>query len=193
MSGRPRQFDAQAVIDAAMEVFWQHGYEGTSAQALCEGTGLGRGSLYNAFGSKQQLFEQALRRYQDLGLQAQLEILNRDDSVRHRLRALMEWGITADLDPNCQRSCMALRSVLERNHQDPVVKRINDAYLDRIERRLTELMTEGQQLGELRTDQPPRQLARGYMAGYYGLRVLGQSRPEREFLTDIVNDTLARL
>ena len=66
-------------------------------------------------------------------------------------------------------------------------------FLDRIERRLTELMTEGQQHGELRTDQPPRQLARGYMAGYYGLRVLGQSRPEREFLTDIVNDTLARL
>ncbi|MEX0633668.1 TetR/AcrR family transcriptional regulator [Serratia ureilytica] len=51
-----------------MDVFWTNGYEASSTQELCERTGLGRGSLYHAFGSKQNLYEQALRRYQELGL-----------------------------------------------------------------------------------------------------------------------------
>ena len=75
MSGRPKEYDDSAVIDAAMDVFWTNGYEDSSTQELCERTGLGRGSLYHAFGSKQNLYEQALRRYQELGLQAQTDIL----------------------------------------------------------------------------------------------------------------------
>lgn len=58
-SGRPREFKDNAVIDAAMEVFWDNGYESCSTEALCNKTGLGRGSLYNAFGSKHELYEQA--------------------------------------------------------------------------------------------------------------------------------------
>lgn len=44
MSGRPKEFDDVAVIEAAMDVFWSNGYNGSSAQALCDRTGLGRGS-----------------------------------------------------------------------------------------------------------------------------------------------------
>ncbi len=49
MVGRPRLFDDQLVIQAAMDEFWRNGFEATSAQTLVNSTGLGRGSLYSAF------------------------------------------------------------------------------------------------------------------------------------------------
>ena len=73
--GRPRQFEDKEIIDAAITVFSSNGYAGTSAQNLCDVTGLGRGSLYNAFGSKQALYEQALLRSHEKTMAAQLSIL----------------------------------------------------------------------------------------------------------------------
>lgn len=60
---RPREFDRDEAIAQAMEVFWACGYEQSSLDALCEATELNRSSLYNAFGSKADLFAEALDHY----------------------------------------------------------------------------------------------------------------------------------
>jgi len=62
--GRPREFDVDAVLDRATELFWQRGYEGTSVQDLVDALGVNRASLYATFGDKAQLFEAVLERYQ---------------------------------------------------------------------------------------------------------------------------------
>lgn len=193
MSGRPREFDDAAVIDAAMDVFWTHGYEGTSAQALVECTGLGRGSLYNAFGSKLNLYHEALERYQTLGLQTQADILNTPGPVKDRLRALMQWGIDEDLDPEKQRGCMTLFAVLERGAKDPKVRQISHAYLTRIEQVIVHLIAVGQHSGELSAERSPLLVARTFLSSYYGLRALGRTISDRAFLEDIVEGTLAQL
>ena len=59
--GRKRSFDDDEVLARAREVFLEHGYEGTSIDALVKATGLLRGSLYGAFGSKRGMFAAALR------------------------------------------------------------------------------------------------------------------------------------
>ena len=63
MTGRPRQFDEAETLEKVMESFWQHGYDGTNFETLVRDTGLSRSSLYGAFGGKDELFEQSLRRY----------------------------------------------------------------------------------------------------------------------------------
>src|SRR5690606_8821359 len=60
---RPRTFEEEQALEAAMRAFWRRGYEATSTQDLCAATGLGRSSVYNAFDSKRELFTRALRRY----------------------------------------------------------------------------------------------------------------------------------
>ena len=60
---RPREFDAEQALDAAIWVFREHGYEGSSAQMLVDAMGIGRQSLYAAFGDKWQLYCSAARRY----------------------------------------------------------------------------------------------------------------------------------
>ena len=61
--GRPRTFVEDEVLDAAMQVFWRHGYEASTVSQLREATGLSAASLYGAFGSKEGLFERAVERY----------------------------------------------------------------------------------------------------------------------------------
>lgn len=193
MSGRPRGFDDTAVVEAAMDVFWSNGYDGSSAEALCQQTGLGRGSLYNAFGSKQQLYEQALLRYQELGIEAQTRILNGPGSAKERLRGLMLWGIEGDLDPRQRRGCMALLAALDRAGKDPAVAEISGVYVVRLEQLLCHLFAVGQRNGEFRGERQPLEMARAFLASYYGLRILGQSMPDRAFLEDAMEGTLARL
>ncbi|VFR54294.1 Transcriptional regulator, TetR family [plant metagenome] len=193
MSGRPKEYDDTAVIDAAMDVFWTNGFEASSTQELCERTGLGRGSLYHAFGSKQKLYEQTLRRYQELGLQAQTDILNGPGTAKDRLRTLLQWGVDGDLDPVKRRSCMALFSVMERSNKDPVIEQINRAYVTKLEAALCHVVAVGQRNGELSDDRPALEVTRAFLASYYGLRILGQSMPDRNFLQDVLEGTLAGL
>jgi AcrR family transcriptional regulator len=61
--GRPRSFNEDEVLDAALRTFWLRGYEGTSIDDLTAATGLGRASLYGAFGDKEQMFRRAVERY----------------------------------------------------------------------------------------------------------------------------------
>ena len=193
MSGRPREFDDDAVVESAMDVFWSRGYEGASAQELVECTGLGRSSLYNAFGSKLNLYHEALKRYQELGIEAQAKILNGPGTVKERLRAMMQWGIEADLDPVKRRGCMALFAALERSGKDPVVEQISRVYVTRLELVLCHLFAIGQHSGEIQTQTPALSMARAFLSSYYGLRVLGRSMAEREFLEDVREGILSRL
>jgi tetracycline repressor-like protein len=58
--GRPREFDPDEVLETAMELFWEHGFDGVSISDLTDATGINRRSLYAAFGSKEELFGRAV-------------------------------------------------------------------------------------------------------------------------------------
>jgi AcrR family transcriptional regulator len=66
--GRHREFNLDEALDAALAVFWQKGFEGTSFSDLCEATGVARPGLYSAFGNKEELFRKVLDRYENLYL-----------------------------------------------------------------------------------------------------------------------------
>ncbi len=191
--GRPRLFENEDVIDAAVAVFSAKGYAGTSAQDLCDGTGLGRGSLYNAFGSKQALYEQALLRSHEHTMSAQLSILTQTGPVKERLHTLLLWGIAEDLSQPEQHDAMVLFSALERGSKDAAVSNLNQEYRQRLEQTLVAVFTEGQQNGELGNKASAIEMARGFMAGYYGLRVLNKNISDRKILEDVVSGLLINL
>jgi AcrR family transcriptional regulator len=61
--GRPREFDRAAALDAAMRLFWRHGYDATPISALTEAMGITPPQLYAAFGDKRRLFDEAVGKY----------------------------------------------------------------------------------------------------------------------------------
>jgi TetR/AcrR family transcriptional regulator, transcriptional repressor for nem operon len=191
--GRPREFSDTAVVDAAMEVFWEKGYEATTTQDLCERTGLGRGSLYNAFGSKHRLYEESVRRYAETWAARQLATLTEPGNARERLRRLMIGVIDADLDDPGRRGCLALNAAVEVSGRDGEVPALVRKQFDDLEQALTDLVTVGQRAGELRSDRSARQVARAFQSTYYGLRTLAKVTDDRAALLDVVEGTLAAL
>jgi TetR/AcrR family transcriptional regulator, transcriptional repressor for nem operon len=86
---RPREFDEAAVLDAARAAFRAKGYAATSLQDLMDATGLGKGSLYAAFGDKRGLYLRVLAQYAGEGVAGAEAALNGDEPALAALRAYL--------------------------------------------------------------------------------------------------------
>ena len=78
---RPKEFDPEVAVDRAMDLFWRKGYGATSPNDLVAELGIGKGSLYAAFGSKRALFDLALDRYRERQGDTLTEIIDRPGPV----------------------------------------------------------------------------------------------------------------
>jgi TetR/AcrR family transcriptional repressor of nem operon len=88
---RPREFDTDTVLQALRDVFWEHGYEGTSYANIIAATGLQKGSLYAAFGDKRSLYLEALARYDTGHVSDGVAMLsNTDQTGAKRIGNLMQ-------------------------------------------------------------------------------------------------------
>lgn len=190
---RPREFSDADAVTAAMETFWSKGYEATSTQDLCERTGLGRGSLYNAFGSKHALDTAALRRYAEVGFAAQLRILAEPGSPRERIRTLMRRVIERDLADSEHRGCLVINAAVEAAGLDEAVQQAVRGQVLNLELALREVVTQGPDIGEFAADVDPVQAARSLLSTCYGLCVLGKVVGDHDMLNDVVDGALARL
>src|SRR5690349_24968801 len=100
---RPKSFDQDTVLDQAVQLFWERGYEATSMADLEAHLGLGRQSLYNTFGDKQALFLKALERYRnDVGGEA-LARLNAPGAGLDAIRSVFHWVVESLTAPGPRR------------------------------------------------------------------------------------------
>lgn len=90
--GRPRSFDRTAALDAAMRVFWQKGFTAASMSDLCAAMGIGSPSLYAAFGSKEQLYAEAIRHYGDHGVPLVRAALESAPTAKQGIEAYLRFS-----------------------------------------------------------------------------------------------------
>jgi TetR/AcrR family transcriptional repressor of nem operon len=158
--GRPREFDEDKVLDAAMEIFWLQGYESTSMTDLLAATGLHKGSLYQAFGDKHSLFIQSLRRYMDRFRQDMEVEMDVADSGLQALRAIMNVSIGMGChgtDGNA--GCLALNTLADKGTEDPeILAVLQEGYGKRMQM-IVNAVARAQAEGSLRTDWAPERIA----------------------------------
>ncbi|MCQ8241412.1 TetR/AcrR family transcriptional regulator [Rhizosaccharibacter radicis] len=102
--GRPREFEVDVALAAALELFWRHGFEGTSLSDLTRAMGITRPSLYATFGNKEELFRKALDRYLGTFLCFLVDALAEPDIQRGMERLLtgcVDTQTAADHPPGC--------------------------------------------------------------------------------------------
>ena len=116
---RPPAFDTDVALMAAVDTFWRHGYSGSSMQRLLDAMKLNRGSLYNSFGDKRELFLASMDRYFQVFSVAVIQLL---DNSPQPVRGLLEvfeitmLGLTPEFR---QRGCLLVNSMAELGDNDP--------------------------------------------------------------------------
>jgi AcrR family transcriptional regulator len=195
---RPRKFDEERALDAAMRVFWERGYEATSTQDLCDATGLGRSSIYNTFQSKRDLFGRALARYLDTMTAAQTAVL--DDVERpavDRVRALLAQVVESEAE--CQAGsgralgCLGVNTVVELAARDHEAAAVLERDTTRRLAAFRAVMEAGRRDGSITASRDPEALARFLNAMVAGLRVSSQGGAGRADLEAIVETAVGAL
>lgn len=186
---RPREFDADTVLESATRVFWSRGFENTSLDDLCEATGLNRSSLYAAFGAKRDLYLRALARYED-GSAARIAAALQGKPIRQGVGDFLDALIDSIVAGPGRRGCFIGNCAAELARLDRGAAARVRRSLQRIEAVFRAGFQDARGRGELPDQADPAALARFLTAGIQGLRLVGKANPDRAALTDIARTML---
>jgi TetR/AcrR family transcriptional repressor of nem operon len=191
--GRPLEFDPEQALDAAMQAFWSGGYEATSLQDLLKAMDLSKSSFYQAFGSKQQLFERCLARYREKMATGLLETLDRSPSgsrfIRDALYSAAEEA-RGDAQP---RGCLVMNTASEFAQGDPQVAACVAQGVDRFKAVFTAAVRRAQREGDIAADRNPEALALYLVTSMSGLKTMVKAGTGEQAAKDIVEVVLSAL
>ncbi|WP_158892277.1 TetR/AcrR family transcriptional regulator [Amycolatopsis anabasis] len=187
---RSKSFDPEVAVDRALEVFWTKGYANTTPQNLVDAIGIGRGSLYNAFRGKHELYERALRRYYERETVRLIEVLDGPGPARDRLRAALDLVVDAALADTERRGCLVTNAAVEFAGQDETVDHLVRRTLDRQAAAFRSTIEEGQRAGDIDAGVDATALADFLLTTINGIRVLAKADPSPERLAHLVETTL---
>ncbi|MCA9929969.1 MAG: TetR/AcrR family transcriptional regulator [Anaerolineales bacterium] len=190
---RQKAFDQEKALNNAMQLFWRKGYEGASMQALLTEMGIGRGSLYDTFGGKRQLFQAALARYRASSDTRLVAPLYQPGPVPDAIRTLFDNLVEQALADPEQKGCLLVNSAVELGPHDAEIAREVATAVSSTEEAFYQAILRGQAVGEVGAAKDARALARFFVNNVRGIRVLARLNPQRQALEDIVSVTLAAL
>lgn len=175
-----------------MRLFWERGYGATSVSDLVDETGIGRQSLYGAFGDKRRLFEEAFALYVRTELEPFRRSLEGPGSPGERVRAMLAHvRELAAREP--QHGCMAVRTIASQCGCDPELASFASREMGRLEGLLTTALEQAMAAGESPPGRDARALARTTLATFNGMAALAPALPDPPALAEDVTRTLELL
>jgi AcrR family transcriptional regulator len=176
--GRPRSFDRVAALKAAMQVFWQRGYEATSLSDLTRAMGINAPSLYAAFDCKEALFGEALALYQVTEGAEPQRLLQQSRTAKDGFAAMLRYHATDYVNPQKPPGCMAVLAAItgapENKSVRDLMTKTRRAAIEGLAARIKRGMAEGD---------VPRGADATAMAGFYTTLIQGMSIQARDGAT----------
>lgn len=185
---RPREFDEIEVLERALQTFWSKGYDGTSVEDLVQATGLGRASLYGAFGDKERLFARVLDHYV-----AKAEALDpepsEDTPPEAALRAMATRWVNGTCPTEGPRGCFLSLSGTSGASADFVRETWQRSSAHR-QRVLAKLIARGQESGAFRSKGDPKDLARFLIVLQQGLSTAARAGTSKRELSAAMKEAI---
>ncbi len=176
-----------------MNAFRRNGYDGTSISDLVDATGVGRGSLYAAFGSKEGLYLAAMDRYREGYALPLVEQLRQGAPGRELLRYVLVAAVDEIVRDGSREACLIIGAAVGRIAHDPQVAAHVQSTTEVLEDALYEVVAEAQADGQLSGERDARDVARYLVMTMHGLRVMGSVNPDRVSLMAVVEIALDAL
>ena len=189
--GRPREFDADKALDAAMGLFWQHGYEGTSLSALSTAMQINMPSLYAAFGNKESLFKKAVDRY----IQQPASYLPnalKESTARRCVQKLFAGAINLAMEQKRPTGCMLVQGALTAGPGDARIREEMASRRAMAERAVRSRLERAISDRDLPASSDAAKLARFVITVLWGLSVQAVGGAKREELEDVAQMAMQR-
>jgi TetR/AcrR family transcriptional repressor of nem operon len=191
---RTKEFDSDAALQSALELFWRRGYEATSMADLVAHLGIGRASVYATFGTKHELYLKALDRYGETHQPLLLRELSQPGPALPAVRAVVR-RFTAEATDERRRGygCLVTNTAAELAPHDPAAARRVELSWEHLETLLQSALVRAQAQGELPAGRDPSALARMLLVLLQGVRVVGKASPDPARLRDAAEQALTLL
>ena len=178
--GRPRAFDKNEALGKAAEVFWRQGYDGSSLDDLQNAMGIGRPSLYHAFGDKRSLFLQCLDYYGHNIVGKCVEKLQTEDNIREALAAFLIQSAknVSESSLGCMVGCVAT------SVNDPDIRQVLQVSSQQMQEIMEQRLRRAIQQGQLAVDFPVEERARRAFDMLIALGYRGRSGAARDQLIE---------
>lgn len=173
--GRTKAYERDELIAAALELFHAHGFTGTSTQMLVDHLEVNRNTMYAEFGSKQGLFDAALRRYEQLVATDVFGALEGEGAGLDTITEVFERFV-ADAPGAAGLGCLLCNTAVELGGADPSRERFVPRYLERVHAAFLNALKNAQRAGELTPELAPGDEARFLTTAALGIFVLVRAR-----------------
>jgi TetR/AcrR family transcriptional repressor of nem operon len=171
-AGRPIEYDPEQVLEAAMNLFWRLGYQGTSLNDLMKATALSKSSLYQTFGSKRNLFMRCLEHYQDKTTADLRERFQAAKSGKQFIADTLMWVIDEAKDGMQPQGCLVMNTATEFAQRDEGIANSVTRGLDRYREIFRCAVIRGQEEGSISRDTDVNVLVNYLVTNMSGLRTM---------------------
>ena len=190
---RARAFDPATTLSQVVDLFSSKGYSETSMEDIVRETGVSRYGLYGTFGSKRELFEQALEQYaESMGKKSFLRLLEPGASLDH-IRAIFEERIEDLCQDEEHRGCLFVHTAMQLAPQDDELRGVLQRFMKRIAKAFSIGLDSAKGRKEIRDDVDVDAAGESLTGTLFGLAVLGRTGFSRKSLRAIVDGTLEGL
>lgn len=171
---RKKSFNKDDVLERAMNLFWKQGFHATSMQDIVHNVGLSRSSLYESFGSKQGLFDQALGNYCRTNREGVKALLSNEKSVKSGIRNLLESSIHCTISDADKKGCFVVNSTTELVPGDDEMLKALSKNRASFEKVFFEFLQKGQATGEIPPNKDIKTLSGLIYTVFSGLNVIAK-------------------
>ncbi len=189
---RPKEFDRDIALQKAIDVFCDHGYDGTSTEELTRAMDISRQSLYDTFGDKRQLYLQALQQYVADSVGEQIRALNSSPSSLKGVEAALQ-AFVANASGAEAPGCLGIGATCEFGVSDREVTALINTADRALQSSLERRINEGKDAGEISADIDARSAAQFIKATLAGIKVAARGGAPVETLRDIARMAIRSL
>jgi len=172
---RTKEFDEEIVIDQAVQAFLKDSYSSTSISVLESATGVGRKSLYNTFGSKQDLLVRALKKFAIESAEQFVEPLERSGSGREEIEFVVFAMVKKMTSASGRDGCLLCLSAQDPIGSSKPVATLVEAYFARVRAAFLKCIKSGISRGEITTSTPPNSLADYFVGILMGISTMART------------------
>lgn len=184
--GRPREFDMDAVLDRAMDVFWRRGYEGACMTELTASMAISRPSLYAAFGDKRSLFHAVVNRYLN-GHGSSAWAALAKPGAREAIRSLLTERAMSLTDPDRPSGCLAIQAALVCGEEHEEIKNSLVELRHRFEAAIRDRLLRAEREGDFPAQLNPAVFAQYISAVTHGMAVQAVGGASRQDLLAVAD------